>query len=326
MENISMAVLRAFDLKCISAVKHKAGFVCKTDIGRVSVLRAPQEPARIWFRYNVKEHLHRCGFESAGRLFLSAEGEPFAACEGERFVVTPCPPHRESSFANAEEWWQVVRTVARMHLACKDMELPPVPPYAGAVPSARGQADANALSSYKRRILKKGKYSEFDILFLRTFDEQMAALAQWQAAVAAPDFAAQMGEGRSVCHNLLKEENMLVAADGAVMMRNFSECAPGHFVMDLAALVKRYMKALPSAPVALDEVLALYDRENPLRGESLAFLRAALAFPDKYIKLCTQYYERNRTWTPGAFISRMEELTRGMETGKAYLQASKALF
>ena len=329
MENISTIILRAFDLKCVSAVKHKAGFICKTDNGRVGVLRAPQEAERIWFRYHVKEHLHSRGLARVGRLLLSAEGVPYAAYDGERFVVTPQWNGREASFAEASEWRQAVQTVARMHRLCRDMDASRLngtaPRQADGDLAARGRTDAEALAGYRRRLLKRGKYSEFDMLFLRTFDEQMEALAQWQAAVAAAALETKLVEGQTVCHNLLKEENLLIAADGAMTVRNFAECAVGHFAFDLAALIKRYMKALPSDPVPLDEVLELYDCENPLRGEAIPLLRAALVFPDKYIKLCAQYYACNRTWTPGAFLSRMEELTRGLEAGRAYVAASAVL-
>ena len=323
MESISAIILRAFDLKCLNTVKHKSSFICKTDKGRMCVLRAPQDTAQIWFRYHVKEHLHRCGFTGVERLCLSAMGTPFASYDGETFVVMPHLGHREASFADADEWRQIVRTTAQMHFLCRDIDFADGSFCAASNPHVRGRADADALNGYKRRILKKGKYSEFDLLFLRTFDENMAALSQWLKATATPAFTTLLNEAQTqhfVCHNSLKEENILVAPDGTVSIRNFAECAPGHFLFDLAALVKRYMKSLPAVPVPLDEVLDIYHRENPLCDDALAFLRAALIFPDKYIKLCAQYYDRNRTWTPGAFISRMEELARGMSTAKGYLQ------
>ena len=314
MDSVCAAVLRAFDLKGKSAVRGKAGFVCATDAGAVDVLRAGQPPERIWFRHAVQEHLHQSGFTGAGRLRLTAEGEPFTITAGEIYVVQPHMPHREVRFTDAEEWRRTLRAVGRMHALLRDADFPYAPVYDPPDADSLHRKHMDALNGYKKRILKKGKYSEFDVLFLRMADEQAAALAAWHEAARSPLYDEQAAEARArrfVCHNLLKEENLLAGGD-EVYVRNFAECAPGHPADDLAALLRRYVKAVPDAPVSFAESLEIYSAENPLSDGMLAYLRAALAFPDKFLKLCAKYYDRNRTWTPGAFTARMEETARGL--------------
>ena len=323
MDNVCAMVLRAFDLKGRSVARDKAGFVCVTDRGVVDVQRTSRTAERIWFRHHVQEHLHACGFAGAGRLWLSAAGEPFATADRELYIVQTHMQQREVCFANEVEWRRTLRAVGTMHALLRDADFPCAP--ALALPDADAQYTkyTDALNGMKRRILKKGKYSEFDVLFLKMAAEQLRALAEWRDAACSPPYEAQWEEAKTrrfVCHNLLKEENLLAGAE-AVCVRNFAECAPGHCMEDLAALLKRYVKAVPDPPVSLADGLAEYDAVNPIAPEALVVLRAALVFPDKFLKLCTKYYDRNRTWTPGAFTARMEEVARGQKDLQGYLAA-----
>jgi len=313
MESVCAAILRAFNLKERRVTRDKAGYVCATDAGMVDVLRVGQTAERIWFRYHVQEHLHAHGFAGAERLRLSAAGEPFTVYDRETYVVRPHLPYREVSFVNEEEWRRVLHTVGRMHACLRDTVFEYTPRLPVPDVTALYQKNTDALIGTKRRILKKGKYAEFDVLFLRMVDEQTEALAEWYSLACSTAYATQWEEARTrrfVCHNLLKEENLLSAMDG-VYVRNFAECAPGHHMDDLAALLRRYVAAVPDAPVPLAESLALYQAENPLAPDAQVVLRAALLFPDKFLKLSAKYYDRNRTWTPGAFTARMEEVARG---------------
>ena len=321
MENASISVLRAFGLKCTGTAKHKAGFTCRTTNGAYSLLRVPLAPDCIRFRHSVKEHLYNAGFTGISRLLVSDTGEPFAVYDNEAYIVTRHLPHREARLSDSAEFLRVIQATARMHALCrgKQHDSTPVPPRP-AQDVYRTHADA--LSVCKRRILKKGKYAELDILFLRSFDAHMADLANWLDLAETQAYAAQLQaafDGFYVCHGLLKEENILISPAGAITFRNFAECGYGHTIIDLATLIKRYIKAAPPNLLPLEQVLSAYAAECPLDDGARLFLHAALLFPDKYLKLCAKYYDRNRTWTPGAFISRMEAILQNREACLAYI-------
>ena len=325
MESASAAVLRTFGLHCTRTAKHKAGFTCVTDKGVVALVRVPYAPDRIWFRYYVKEHLHASGFPAVRRMALAVDGQPFALCDGEAYIILPHKPCREADFSNRAELLRVVQTVARMHMLCRDAN------YGDAIqPPAENPRDiynqnSAALAGYKRRVTKKGKYAEMDMLFLRSFSAHEDTLAEWLSLMEQPACAALAAEARNrrfLCHGRLKEENILILPQNEITLTNLADCDFGHGLLDLAALVKRYIKALPDNPVALADIAEAYDAVCPLADGAAAYLRAALLFPDKYLKLCARYYERNRTWTPAAFTSRMEALLAVREAALAYIDDS----
>jgi len=321
MESVSAAVLRAFGLKCRSAVRHRTGFVCATDQGQKTVIRVSAMPERIWFQYSVKEHLCAHGFTQTDRLALAESGEPYTELDGELYIVAERLPYREVSFAGKDEWLRVVQTVARFHFLCRDTDYACAALLPAEEPAALYRKHTDSLNRCRRRILKNGKYAEFDVLFLRTVDEYLAALAEWYETAATERYAALFDEARRrrfVQHGLLKEGNILISRQNDVALTDFSEAALGHYLVDLAALIKRYIKTI-GCPVALSETLAAYDSCNPLCDDALRALRALLLFPDKYLRLCASYYDRNRSWTPGTFITRMETLAQRHAMEKLYI-------
>ncbi|MDR2903495.1 MAG: hypothetical protein LBU77_03195 [Clostridiales bacterium] len=325
MEEINIQAVHHFGLKPKSIVKHKLYHIVNTNAG-VKVLKkvAPDsEKARqsLLFQHYIKENLCRLGYPFLDRFHASAQNEPFVALDKALYSLTDHLPFRESNFSNAAEFKKAVTSTATVHALAKKIE--PLP-YAGdgAEPpptsvAAFYQSTAEKLGALKKSVSKYKQLSDFDVLFCKHYAYYKACLDQWYELIRQSDFDNRNRTSREksdLCHNLLKEEYILLNRN-EVYITNFSECAYGCSLKDFAQLIKRHFKAAPDCPAAVGEIIETYQKHNPLTKKELEMLYAILLLPDKFIKICTQYYAKKRTWIPGTFKSRIEQT---IETKDAY--------
>ena len=315
MEELSTQVVRGFGLKPRNIAKHKLFYICNTDRGPITIrrLRADSTPAQmqaaVLFQHKVKETLYARGFCALDRFFLSMDREPFVLHEGQLYVATAYAPQREVNFASGPEFGQAVAQVGRMHRLSRSMDAGPCP-YASDPISAEEsyQKNLQALISLKKRVSRYRQLSDFDVLFLRHYEDTLAYLGLWRDYMKQSQCDQRVQNAIAqgmVCHQLLKEE-FLIFRNGELTITNFSECAYGYPAQDLASLIRRHFKAAPDNPLDIRSILTTYSAANPLEPGDLEALYAILLFPDKFIKICTQYYTKKRTWIPGTFQVRMD--------------------
>jgi CotS family spore coat protein len=325
MDELNIQAVHAFGLKPKSIIKHKLFYILNTDSG-VKVIKkiAPDsESARqsILFQQYIKENLCRQGYPFLDHFHLSVKNEPFVVLDKSLYSLTDHLPFRESNFAAPAEFKKVVANVAVMHALAKN-----IAPYNDSFPQSSKQSvdglyqsSAGKLISLKKNIAKYKQLSDFDVLFYKNFSYYKEKLDQWHCLIRASNFEERDREAREkgeFCHNLLKEEYLLLNKED-VYITNFSDCAYGYSLTDLALLLKRHFKASTDRTADITDIIETYHKNNPLTKKDIEILYALLLFPDKFIKICSQYYAKKRTWIPGTFKSRIEQT---VETKDAYMR------
>lgn len=325
MEELSSQVLQGFGLKPRSVTKHKLFYICNTDKGTKLIKRmaAEEEKAKssILFQHNIKEDLFSQGYKSLDRFNISIKNEPFYILDGSAYIATDYLPYRESNFSNADEFKNIVKNVAVMHSLAKSTAV---------IKDTNNQLKKNSIDdlyyssldkliTFKKNITKYKQLSDFDVLFYKNYDYYILCLDKWFVSIKKSKYEEMnnkaVQDGR-ICHNLLKEEYILINKND-IYITNFSECSYGHFLNDLTSIIKRHFKANTERPLCVTEIIDTYHKSNPLTKQDIELLYAMLIFPDKFIKICTQYYTKKRTWIPGAFKARMEQT---IQTKDAYMK------
>ena len=327
MESIILSAAQNFNLKCTRSkiYKDKFGYVCVTAQGPVRIQRASDRASRargrnansdetiaaIMFQHAIKEHLHESGF-AVDRFLFSSQNAPYFKTDGsDGDVYTACFVQTGANidFTKGNALLDTAGHIAKMHHTLSEANIAPVSAMSAmsAKEAKSGDNGAKLLESLtilKKKLLKAGKFSDFDILFLRGYEK------------LAPHIAAIDDSGscaKHICHNLLKEENIYRQEnDGTIAITNFSEAARLHHLYDLAYIIKRYIKAKPQEIMPIDKILEAYGSgwQKPLDD---ALFRRILLYPDKFIKVTTDYYSKKRSFAPNTYISRMQECLRAGE-------------
>ena len=318
MESIILSAAQNFNLKCTRSkvYKDKFGHICVTSQGPVRIQRASSRAVRmqgysahddervsaILFQHAIKEHLHKNGFV-VDRFLISSQGMPYFKSDGndgDVYTASFVQTGTNINFAEGNALLDVAGHIAKMHHALSEANIT-------ASFSRRAKTGDDAvkllenLTTLKKKLLKAGKFSDFDILFLRGYEK------------FAPHIATFNDSGlytKLICHNLLKEENIYRQDDDdKIAITNFSEAAQLHCLYDLAYIVKRYIKAKPQKVMSIAAILEAY-AVNCQEPPDDALFRRILLYPDKFIKVTTDYYSKKRSFAPNTYISRMQECLR----------------
>jgi len=313
VESFILSAAQGFNLKCTKSkvYKDKFGHVCVTARGPVRIQRAGARrgqgyaargcPAAILFQHEIKEHLHKSGFV-VDRFLISSQGVPYFRTEADGDIYTACAVQTGPNidFTDGNAFLNVVAHVAKMHHALADADIAHQPTKRA---KAGDESDAakllETLATLRKKLLKAGKFSDFDMLFLRGYE---------MFAPHITAFGDNAFDTKYICHNLLKEEN-IYRQGGQIALTNFGEAAQMHHLHDLAYIIKRYIKAKPQETMPIGKIVEEYAANCPLPLDDALF-RRILLYPDKFIKVTMDYYSKKRSFAPNTYITRMQECLR----------------
>lgn len=314
MESSILSAAQGFNLKCSKSkiYKDKFGHVCITARGPVRIQRTGTGHVHgqnthdngieaILFQHEIKEHLHKNGF-IVDRFLISSRDAPYFRAEvGDVYTACLVQTGPNIDFTDALGFLDAVKHVAKMHQTLLEASFIAAP-----AKKAKTKIDCDAakllgnLTSLKKKLLKTGKFSDFDMLFLRGYE--MFAPHIVNAGDACND-------EKHICHNLLKEENIYRQANGQIAITNFSEASKIHYLHDVAYIIKRYIKAKPHEIMPIGKILEEYASHCQISLDDRLFSRILL-YPDKFIKVTIDYYSKKRSFAPNTYISRMQECLR----------------
>jgi CotS family spore coat protein len=234
---------------------------------------------------------------------------------------------REARFDDHVQFHQILRKIARMHRITGKAgfyERFPGKPgvcveYGEFMPNGGFEKQKNRLRSFKKTVLRQGRLSDFDVMFLKYYDSYERRLNRSMEICSEPgviDLLTVPPRPRTFAHNALKEETVLINGEQA-FITSFDEGSNDHFLHDLSSVIKRHLRT--GSYMDMPEIIELYCAENPLSKAEMKALYAILLLPDKFYKICIKYYSKKRTWTPGSFEAVMEDISGRGDADEVYV-------
>ncbi len=320
MENLSELVLMQFQIKARRINKEKSHYVLNTDKGRKIVKKTFDPISHILFQHEIKEHLYNRDFVNIDRFNLSAEGKPFVQLGETVYVMTDLLEYDEIDFSLNEDMLKATQTLAKFHTASENIE------FEGNI----FYETENTVKSFKKGltelvIIKKGissqkKLSDFDVLFLKNYEYYLQQASDSINLLEKTNSSKleQLAKNKNlVCHNSLKEENILKA--DSIYITNFSQASICHSIFDFCKLIQRYIKNMPLEYLPFSQILEQYNKYKPISSEEMEILIPILKYPQKYIKICSRHYSKKRNWTPSAIANQMETVIKNRTALEQYI-------
>jgi CotS family spore coat protein len=327
MDEMNAFVLKSFDINNKNIKKEKSFFICSGDDGQTRVLKKSIDTAEcIVFQHAVKEQLAEKGFPNTDRFCLSTDGLPYVKHEDGLFVLTLNPNQTakdEADLTNADMFKNILRTVAEFHKISQEMTFDEETAKIYEQEStkeayAKRQAEIKA---NKKWINSQKRMLDFDVVFLKNLKFFQDKIEEAEAIFTATEFETEIEKAKAkntVIHNNLKEENILVG--GGISLVKFSDACIGCRHIDIADLIRRYIKAAPENAITINEVVSVYSEVYPLSESDIKILKYLLLYPQKFVSVCNQYYSKKRSFAPSAIISRMDEVVGQREVYYEYIK------
>lgn len=318
MDPIVKKIAEGFGIKPKSITKSKYYYIVKTDRASYTLRQVHCSHNLIEEINDIKDVIVNNGFNSVDKYIISEQKKPYFYYDSCNYVLTKALPYQELELLSTAEVGSAVGCLGRCHLITRgytresDFDI-----------LAKYESEKNKLFQIKKYISKKSHLSDTDVIFLKNYDyyfnlcEQALSILKNSGYVASEVLV-------SFCHNAFKEDNVLVSNKN-VYITNWEKLSHCHFTKDLSSFINRYVKkiAFPfkdtMPTLGVRDIIDIYCDNNPLDDIEMAILRAELVFPEKFISICSDYYNKNRSWTPISVSAQLESIIKQKSFYKDYI-------
>lgn len=318
MEDIYEKILwEGYGLRFRGASRTRTGLICRTDKGLRELKKPRGHQESLCLAFDVKEQLCKNGFTSVSRCYTALDGAPFYRRDGVLYSLEDPMPTETLAEDTPEAFFRGAEALGRLHAAGRGLSsqyarwdkerLPKL--YA----KRRGE-----LAKIKRRNDRRGGYDPIDLLLLKYYAPYMAQAAEAQRLLQeggytqAVETAEQEG---AFCHNAYKGENLRLNESGDIFVGGFDRCIAELPLADLAAYLRRYQKKTGGGREGVKRMLEAYGKSCPLSEKSLILLQGMLIYPEKFLRLVNEYYNKRRACVSPAMEERLAAAAKEEQSG-----------
>ncbi len=316
MEDINEKILwEGYGLRLKGSTRTRTGLVCRTDMGLRELKKPRGSRDSLRLAFDVKKTLRRNGFSRISRFYETLEGEPFYRHDGVLYTLEDVMPAEALQEDSAEAFFTGAEVLGQMHRAAAGLQSDATRWDRERLPRLYEKRQGE-LAKMRHRNDKRRNYDAIDLLLIKYYDrfmaqaEEAAALLQKGGYPEAVDKGAAEG---AFCHNAFKGEALRRDEKGNIFVGSFDKCTSELPLADLAAYLRRYFRKTEGTDAG--ELLERYSRQKPLSDNDLIILQGMLIYPEKFLRLVNEYYNKRRACVSPAMQERLAAAAREEELG-----------
>ena len=308
MEEIYEKIMReGYGLQLRHGTRTRTGLVCRTEHGLRELKRPRGSTESLRLAFDVKRQLRKNGFCGISRFYPTLEGEPFYCCDGTLYILEDVMPQGTLAEDTEEAFLRGAETLGQMHAAAKGLKSEAAHWDTDRLPHLYAKRRSE-LAKVRRRNDKRGSYDAIDLLLLQYYEPYMERAAEAEELLCRGGYkqaAQQAAEEGGFCHNAYKGEALRQEEDGRIFVGNFDKCITELPLADLAAYIRRYFKKTDGNAAGIYAMLEGYGKYCPLSARDITVLQGMLIYPEKFLRLINEYYNRRRTCVSPAMRERL---------------------
>ena len=319
MEDINEKILwEGYGLRFRGGTRTRTGLICRTDMG-LRELKKPRGSAEsLRLAFDVKAQLRENGFRNVTRFYEAMDGEPFYRYDGVLYTLEDVMPAEVLQEEGTEAFILGAETLGKMHRAAKGLQSQAAKWDRERLPRLYAKRQAE-LAKTRRRNDKRRNYDAIDLLLIQHYDAFMERTKE------AVELLKKGGYGKAVdraerdgafCHNAYKGEALRLGENGAVYVGSFDKCTCDLPLADLAAYLRRFLKKTEGTAAGVWAMLESYGKYSPLSAADLTILQGMLIYPEKFLRLVNEYYNRRRACVSPAMQERLASAAKAEEKGR----------
>ena len=318
MEDINEKILwEGYGLRFRGGTRTRTGLVCRTDQG-IRELKKPRGSAEsLYLAFRVKAHLWETGFRQISRMAETVDGEPFYRQDGVLYMLEEPMPQEVLEEDGTEAFVRGADTLGQMHRAVQGLADEREKWDSGRLPGLYVKRRSE-LAKMRRRNDRRGNYDAIDLLLIRCYDgfmEQAKAAEELLEKGGYRDMVNQAAAKGAFCHNAFKSEALRIHPDGRIFVGNFDKCRRELPLADLAFYLRRYFRKTDGDPAGVWQIVESYGRHCSLSDGDLTVLQGMLIYPEKFLRLVNEYYNRRRACVSPAMQERLAAAAKEEKNG-----------
>ena len=255
----------------------------------------------------MKKRLRENGFANISRCYPTLEGEPFYRQDGTLYILEDVLPQGDTGGGQRTDLFAGGRDLRRDARGGKGAYKRGGTLGENRLPQLYAKRRSE-LAKVRRRNDKRGSYDAIDLLLLQYYEPYMERAAEAEELLCRGGYAeavARTAQEGGFCHNAYKGEALRQETDGRIFVGNFDKCSAELPLSDLAAYIRRYFKKTEGTAAGISAMLERYGRHCPLSERDMILLQGMLLYPEKFLRLINEYYNRRRTCVSPAMRERL---------------------
>jgi len=323
MEDINEKILwEGYGLRFRGGTRTRTGLICRTDMGLRELKKPRGSTESLRLAFDVKEKLMENGFRRISRFYRTLEGEPFYCHEGVRYTLEDAMNGEMLQENEETAFFRGAETLGQMHRAARGLKSEAAKWDRDRLPRLY-EKRRRELTKIRRRNDRQGNYDAIDLLLIQHYDrfqsraEEASELLEAGGCREAADRAEAEG---AFCHNSYKGEALRLGEKGGIFVGSFDKCSSDLPLMDLAHYLRRYFKKTEGTEAGVWRMLENYGRYVPLSEKDLTILQGMLLYPEKFLKLVNEYYNKRRACVSPAMAERLASAAKAEEKGHILMQ------
>lgn len=325
MYNREEEILEQYELEIRNTGKGRGALICDTDKGTMLLKEFRGSKERAVFLYDILKFLSEQGFLTE-TIMPTKEGEILARDEINEtsYLLKNWFLGKECDVRNRDDILLAVKKLAGLHnlTTCYDKEIPSFLMADKSELLAEYERHNRELNKVKNYIRSKHKKNEFEMLFMKVYDEyQKQALdvtQQLKRQMEALDTETEHAM-RGICHGDYNQHNVIFSQRECVLV-NFEQMSYDMMILDLANFARKILEKYNWNTGLGIEMITAYDKVRKLLPEELEQLYLRLAYPQKYWKIANHYYNSRKSWVSGRDIEKLEKVMEQEEQRKQFLR------
>ena len=173
-----------------------------------------------------------------------------------------------------------------------------------------------------KHLREKSSKTDFEVFLLRHyafFMEQAREVLERIKAEKSTAYSMREAEKGRLCHGDFQHHNILFTGEGMTVI-NYEKCMQDIQIRDFYLFFRKVMEKNGWNPSVGEQLLNGYTAVRPIEEQELRQFGLRLAYPEKFRKVVSYYYNSGKSWIPGKNREKLERLLAQEEARQSFLK------
>lgn len=267
------------------------------------------------FIISAIKHLQNNGFKNVPKIIKTQDGMEYIGIGGNYAYLTKWITSRECNYDNPVDILIASSKLAELHKKSRGFEvnktMNPRVGWLKWIETFKTRKDE--ILDFKKRMYKKKKRTEFDNMYLRMMDQELARAEISIKNLIKSSYLDVMNKeitDKGFCHHDYANHNVLIDSEGEINIIDFDYCILDTHLHDLASLLIRRMKNGKWGIGNSLFIIQAYSVINEVKKEEIPIMAAFMEFPQDYWQVGIQYYWEKQPWDEEFFMKKLKKISK----------------
>lgn len=309
MDDLYLKILKeGYSLKFYGGKRTRTGFVCQTDKGLKEIRKGGNDLLRLKAECDLRHYMKDRGFKIS-EFEICDNGDFFYEINGNKYVLEDCMEGEELDFSNFCQAMRGAEILGHFHNCSEGFESDDMPNDMDRIHDIFVKRYTE-LKRIRKRIKEKRRYSGIDMIVIENFDI-VSDMAEKSINIIENFEESILNNKKyslnTVCHNAFKGDNVKILKNGCTTVTNLDKCSKNFTVWDLADFIRRLIKTEVFDENQLLEIINSYKNVRNIDDNDMNILKAFLMFPQKFLSICNEYYNKRSVCISDAMMERFSK-------------------